>query len=255
MNKQKIFITGTDTDAGKTLVATTLLYKAQEQGLSCFGLKPVAAGCEWLPTELPSTNNLQTELSDQDTHEEWCNNDALRLQAASQPVQAYRIHNPIALPQAIAPHIAAKLNQQPLSVSHLLDVCRPGLAQDVDVHLVEGAGGWLVPLNEASSCCESETLADFARVLADTQQYDIVLVVGMKLGCINHALLTQQLILSSGLSIKGWVANHIDPHMSEQDSNFAYLKNHLQAPCLGRIPYSPNILAKDLTHFVELPNH
>lgn len=237
MNKQKIFITGTDTDAGKTLVATTMLYKAQEQELSCFGLKPVAAGCEW----------LRTETNTESSKEEWCNDDALLLQAASKPSLAYSQHNPIALPEAIAPHIAAKINQQTLSVSQLLKSCQIALQQGVNFHLVEGAGGWLVPLND------TETLADFAQVLANDMGYDIVLVVGMKLGCINHALLTQSLILSAGLTLKGWVANHVDPNMSEQDNNFDYLSSHIKAPCLGRIPYSPNARAQDLTHHIELP--
>lgn len=229
----KIFITGTDTDAGKTLVATTLLYKAQAQGLSCFGLKPIAAGCEWSHVE--------------QAQGEWHNDDALLLQAASQPAQAYSAHNPFAFPQAIAPHIAATLNDQQLSVETVLSACKDGLQQNVDFHLIEGAGGWLVPLND------NETLADLAQQLANKQGYKIVLVVGMKLGCINHALLTQQLILSSGLELVGWIANHIDPEMSEQEANFEYLQGHIKAPCLGRVPYSPNIAAKDLIHHLELP--
>ena len=227
----KIFITGTDTDAGKTLVATTLLYKAQAEGLSCFGLKPIAAGCDW-----------SQGLS------QWHNDDALLLQAASKPSQAYSTHNPFAFPQAIAPHIAATLNDQQLTVETVLNACEVGLQQDVDFHLIEGAGGWLVPLND------NETLADLANLLMKQQGYKIVLVVGMKLGCINHALLTQQLILSSGLELVGWVANHIDPEMSEQDANFEYLQGHIKAPCLGRIPYSPNAVAKDLIHHIELPS-
>lgn len=234
----KIFVTGTDTDAGKTLVATTLLYKAQAQGLSCFGLKPIAAGCEW-------------SYVDQEVEQEqgqWHNDDALLLQAASQPAKAYTVHNPIAFPQAIAPHIAATLNEQILSVDSVLSACETGLQQQVDFHLIEGAGGWLVPLND------DETLADLAQQLVDKQGYKIVFVVGMKLGCINHALLTQQLILSSGLNIVGWVANHIDPDMSEQDANFEYLVQHIKAPCLGRIPFSPNIPAKNLIQHIALPN-
>ncbi len=226
----KLFITGTDTDAGKTRVATILLQKAQSQGLTCFGLKPIAAGCEW---------NSATE--------EWHNDDALQLQAASHPQQGYHCHNPIALAPAIAPHIAAELESMPLSVSGLIDQCQQGLAQEVDFHLVEGAGGWLVPLNN------QQTLADFAQVLADDYQYQIVLVVGMKLGCINHALLSQQLILASGLTLAGWVANHIDPNMSEQEANFDYLQQHIQAPCLGRVPYSPNHQAIELIEHIQLP--
>ncbi len=234
----KIFITGTDTDAGKTLVATTLLYKAQAQGLSCFGLKPIAAGCDW----------SHLDRGQKQTQGQWHNDDALLLQAASQPTQVYSTHNPFAFPQAIAPHIAATLNDQQLSVKSVLSACEIGLQQDVDFHLIEGAGGWLVPLND------DETLADLAQQLAHKQGYKMVLVVGMKLGCINHALLTQQFILSSGLELVGWVANHIDPEMSEQDANFEYLQEHIKAPCLGRVPFSPNVVAKDLIHHIELPS-
>lgn len=230
----KVFITGTDTDAGKTFVATMMLYKAQSQTLSCFGLKPIAAGCEWSCSENPQG--------------QWHNEDALLLQAASEPAQAYTCHNPIALPQAIAPHIAATLNHFDLSVNRVLEACEAGLKQNVDFHLVEGAGGWLVPLND------NETLANFAKQLVNKQDYKIVLVIGMKLGCINHALLTQQLILSSGLKIAGWVANHIDPNMSEQDANFEYLDQHIKAPCLGRVPFSPNIHVQDLIHHIKLPS-
>lgn len=230
----KVFVTGTDTDAGKTLVATTLLYKAQSQGLSCFGLKPVAAGCEWSYSE--------------SSQGQWHNDDALLLQAASQPSQAYTCHNPIALPDAIAPHIAAIRSHQPLTVNSILNACEHGLQQKVDFHLIEGAGGWLVPLNN------EETLADLAQQLVNREGYKIILVIGMKLGCINHSLLTQRLILNSGLKIIGWVANHIDPNMKEQDANFKYLKQHIEAPCLGRIPFNPEVDAQKLVNYIELPS-
>jgi dethiobiotin synthetase len=225
----KLFITGTDTDAGKTFVATTLLFKAQALGLSAFGLKPIAAGCHW-STEHSSAG-------------EWHNDDALLLQAASSIKKSYSIHNPIAFPQAIAPHIAAELNRTPLTLTGLLERCQPGLDQYADVHLIEGAGGWLVPINKEN------TLADFAQQL----NHDIILVVGMKLGCINHALLTQQLLLASDLNFVGWVANHIDADMSEQDANFDYLKQHIQAPCLGRIPFSPKTHPQELIEHINLP--
>jgi dethiobiotin synthetase len=230
----KIFITGTDTDAGKTLVATTLLYKAQSEGLSCFGLKPIAAGCKW--------------SYDENSQGQWHNDDALLLQAASQPSQAYTCHNPIALPQAIAPHIAATRNNQTFTVSSVINACEHGLQQSVDFHLIEGAGGWLVPLNN------EETLADLAQQLVDKLDYKIVLVVGMKLGCINHALLTQQIIINSGLNIVGWVANHIDPDMREQDANFEYLQLHIKSPCLGRIPFSCDANAQSLINHITLPS-
>jgi dethiobiotin synthetase len=225
----KVFITGTETDAGKTFVATTLLYKAQSLGLSSFGLKPIAAGCHWSTEQNPAG--------------EWHNDDALLLQQASSLKQAYAIHNPVAFPQAIAPHIAAELNQAPMTLSNLLERCQPGLTQQADFHLIEGAGGWLVPINDKN------TLADFAQQLS----HDVILVVGMKLGCINHALLTQQLIIASKLNFVGWVANHIDAEMSEQDANFAYLDQHIQAPCLGRIPCSPETHPRDLLEHINLP--
>lgn len=228
---KKIFITGTDTDAGKTLVTRCLLHKAKSLGLSCFGLKPVAAGCDW-----------------HEASQSWHNDDALFLQQASEPSRDYCVHNPIALPLAIAPHIAAIKHDYSLTLEQLMSVCEPGLEQAVDVHIVEGAGGWLVPLND------DETLADFASLLAQQKGYDVVLVVGMKLGCINHALLTQQLITSMGLTLAGWVANHIDPDMSEADANFDYLASHLKAPCLGRIPFCPQADPKNLVHHIELPH-
>lgn len=226
----KLFITGTDTDVGKTFVAATLLYKAQALGLSSFGLKPIAAGCQW--------------STEQNSEGEWHNDDALLLQQASTLKQAYAVHNPIAFPQAIAPHIAAELNQVPMTLSGLLEQSKQGLEQHVDLHLIEGAGGWLVPIND------KKTLADFAQQL----DHDIVLVIGMKLGCINHALLTQQLIIASGLNFVGWIANHVDPEMSEQDANFSYLTQHIQAPCLGRIPFSPHSSPQELIDHIRLPS-
>jgi dethiobiotin synthetase len=225
----KIFITGTDTDAGKTFIATMLLYKAQSLGLSSFGLKPVAAGCHW--------------SVEQHADGEWHNDDALLLQQASSLKQPYAIHNPIAFPQAIAPHIAAVINQTPMVLADLIKACQPGLDQPADFHLIEGAGGWLVPINDQN------TLADFAQQLS----HDVILVVGMTLGCINHALLTQQLILATHLNFVGWVANHIDAEMSEQDANFSYLEQHIQAPCLGRIPFSPKTHPRDLLEHINLP--
>ena len=130
-----------------------------------------------------------------------------------------------------------------MTLTGLLKHCEAGLVQQADVHIIEGAGGWLVPIND------DNTLADFAQQLS----HDVILVVGMKLGCINHALLTQQLILASHLNFIGWVANHIDADMSEQDANFFYLDQHIQAPCLGRIPFSPQSHPRDLLEHINLP--
>lgn len=228
---KRFFVTGTDTDAGKTFVSSVLLHKARQDGKSCFGLKPVAAGCDLYPDQ----NNP--------AHQSMYNSDALELQAASFPYEEYAVHNPIALEPPVAPHIAAEEAGIPLTVESLMTACRPGLNRTVDFHLTEGAGGWLVPLNE------TETLADFASRL----EADVILVVGMKLGCINHTMLTVAAIQSSGLSLAGWIANHIDPDMSRQDENFNYLKEHISAPCLGRIPYSADVPREELTGFITLP--
>ncbi len=208
---QRLFITGTDTDAGKTLISAAYLLKAQQQGLTCLGLKPVAAGCE------------------QQSSAQWHNSDALLHQQYSQPAQDYYIHNPIALQAAIAPHIAAQQEQCVVTVASLLQACQPALRQKPDLLLCEGAGGWLVPLNNA------ETLADFACALGAP----VILVVGMKLGCINHALLSARAIQQSGLALTGWVANQLPPGMTAAEENLQFLQhrfNQQNIPCLGVIP-------------------
>lgn len=207
---QRFFVTGTDTDAGKTLVTAALLLKASQQGLRAFGLKPVAAGCE-------------------QQQGQWRNSDALLHQQYSTPSAVYEEHNPVALAAALAPHIAAAYENKRLSVSDLMARCQPALAQPHDLLLVEGAGGWLVPLNNR------ETLADFASELG----YDVILVVGMKLGCINHALLSEHAIRNSGLRLAGWVANSPAATMQAYEENYAFLQQHFSqagVPCLGAIP-------------------
>jgi len=207
MAKHAFFITGTDTDAGKTLVATGLLAAARARGLSTAGLKPVAAGCAA-------------------TQQGLRNSDALLLQAQTSIDLVYEQINPIALAAPIAPHIAAQREKRALSADRLAGFCRGSLRQ-ADFTLVEGAGGWRVPLNP------SETLADLARVL----QLPVILVVGMRLGCINHALLTAEAIRSDGLPLAGWVANVLDPDMVALDENIQTLNGRLPAPCLGIVPY------------------
>jgi dethiobiotin synthetase len=209
---QRLFITGTDTDAGKTLISAAYLLKAQQQGLTCLGLKPVAAGCERKPSSYLRHNS-----------------DALLHQQYSQPAQDYSTHNPIALQAAIAPHIAAQQEQRTLTVDSLMQACQPALRQQPDLLLCEGAGGWLVPLNNA------ETLADFACALGAP----VILVVGMKLGCINHALLSARAIQQSGLALAGWVANQLPPGMTAAQENLQFLQhwfNQQNVPCLGVIP-------------------
>jgi len=212
----RFFVTGTDTDAGKTVATCTLLEAFRQRGLRTIGLKPVAAGCE------EGEGGLR-------------NSDALKLQQVMTESLPYEQINPIALREPIAPHIAAQREGRRLQASRLAGLIRGAAMTPADVVLVEGAGGWLVPLNER------QTLADLVREL----QYPVILVVGMKLGCLNHALLTAQAIYQEGLTMAGWIANCVDPHMDQFDANLQTLESMLPAPCLGVIPHqSPPDFAK-----------
>ncbi len=208
MAKHRFFIAGTDTDAGKTTVAAGLLEAANRSGLSTLGMKPVAAGCEH-------------------TEQGLRNADALSLQQAMSLSLPYEQINPVALEPAIAPHIAADQAGRRLTVAQLAGFCRGLLMQSADLALIEGAGGWRVPLNRR------ETLADLAVEL----QLPVILVVGLKLGCINHALLTAEAIARDGLALAGWVANTVDGDMQAFEANLATLRQRLPAPCLGVVPH------------------
>ncbi len=201
------FIAGTDTDVGKTTIAAGLLNAARQAGLSTAAIKPVASGSQL------TTAGLR-------------NADALALQAQCQPPLDYALVNPLAFEPAIAPHIAAQEAGVELSVATL----RPGiervLARRADFTLVEGAGGWRVPLDRG------ETLADLAIAL----QLPVVLVVGVRLGCINHALLSVEAIQRDGLPLAGWVANIVDPGTSRLEQNLATLAERMPAACLGTVP-------------------
>ncbi|MGY8906245.1 MAG: dethiobiotin synthase [Pseudomonadales bacterium] len=210
--KKRFFIAGTDTDAGKTTVACALLAKARNQGLSTAAVKPVAAGCI-------------------ETKEGLRNNDAEQLLAQCTMPLYYEQVNPVAFLAPIAPHIAAQQQGQRLQVDRLAGFTRGVLMQGANLTLVEGAGGWRVPVNER------ETLADLAIALG----IPVVLVVGMRLGCINHTLLTVEAITRDGLTLAGWVANCIDPQMAELDANIMTLQHRIQAPMLGVVPNLANI--------------
>ena len=213
-----IFVTGTDTDVGKTFVATALLRLARVRGLRCVAVKPVAAGCAWRDGEL-------------------VNEDALALLAASESGQRYRAVNPVALEPAIAPHIAAAEVGATLRVADLAARCRETLAAEHDFALIEGAGGWLVPLGDGAASDgatdDGATLAELCAALAARP----LLVVGMKLGCLNHALLTAAAIAAAGLELAGWVANSPGPPMPRLEANVATLRARLDAPCLGVVPH------------------
>jgi dethiobiotin synthetase len=224
MAKQWLFITGTDTDVGKTVVACGFLAAANQQGLRTAAIKPVAAGCEV-------------------TEQGMSNSDALQLQAAASHKLSYQQINPVALEPAIAPHIAAAEAGLRMSASRLVGYCRGVSLMPVDMVVVEGAGGWRVPINSR------ETLADVAREL----ECAVIVVVGMRLGCLNHALLTMEAIRRDGLQIVGWVANILDPEMPRLQENIDTLKQCINEPCLGTVPRLDDLSAERVADFLTVP--
>lgn len=201
-----LFITGTDTEVGKTLVACALINACRRAGMRVVPMKPVAAGCYQTP-------------------EGWKNEDVEALRAAADIDAPLDEINPYRFVEPIAPHIAASRTKVAIDLAVIRERFDM-LSRRADAVIVEGAGGFLVPLNER------EDFGDLARTLA----LPVVLTVGMRLGCINHALLTQEAILARGLPLVGWVANRIDPAMNAFDENLETLKRGLKAPLLGVVP-------------------
>ncbi len=201
------FITATDTDAGKTFVTEGLLRAFTRASYRSLGFKPVASGCE---------------LTEQGLR----NEDTLRLMAASSVKIAYEQVNPFAFEPAIAPHIAAEKFGKSINLNQIVSNIQENSIKS-DIVLVEGVGGWQVPLNA------DQTIADLAQQLA----YPVILVVNMRLGCINHALLTVQSIAQSELELAGWVANTgAAQPMTRLQENIATLKQWIKAPLLAELP-------------------
>ena len=217
------FITGTDTDVGKTTVAAGLLFAAREAGLTTAAGKPVASGCE------TTSKGLR-------------NADALALMAECSIPLTYNEVNPVAFEPAIAPHIAAREVGVTLTVNSLLVPMQAILDKKAQFTLIEGAGGWRVPLSGQDS------LSDLAQAL----NLPVILVVGVRLGCISHALLTAEAIARDGLQLAGWVANIIDPKTSRLEENLATLAERLPAPCLGRVPRLKSASAKAVAEHLQL---
>ncbi|MDQ1094700.1 dethiobiotin synthetase [Xanthomonas sacchari] len=210
------YVTGTDTGIGKTIASTALLHALRARGQRAVGMKPVASGC---------TRDAVG----------WRNEDALALQEASLPRPAYADLNPYALPLPLAPELAAadagvELELAPIAAAFAR------LRAQADVVVVEGVGGWAAPL--------SATLdqADLARALG----LPVLLVVGLRLGCLNHARLSAAAIAADGLQCIGWIGNEIDPAMERIDDNMAMLRARLPMPCWGRLPYRPQPQAEQL---------
>lgn len=223
MAAKRYFVTGTDTEVGKTLVSSAILTVAGDRGLRTLAMKPIAAGAEQIDGQ-------------------WRNDDALELQAAMNSELPYAQLNPVCLPQPIAPHIAARDNGQRLSADRVVGFCRGVMMQPTDLLIIEGAGGWRVPLNER------ETFADVPKALG----LDVILVVGLRLGCLNHALLTAEAIERDGLRLAGWVGSCIDPDMDSQTDNIDDLKMRLRAPCLGIIPHLSEPDAASAGKFIDI---
>ncbi len=201
---QSYFIIGTDTNVGKTYIASALVKEFVGLGFKTIGMKPVASGCQY---------NKNHEL---------INEDVTALMKVSNVTSTLDVMNPYRFIPAIAPHIAAEQAGVSIDLEVIANAYQI-LTRLAEVVIVEGAGGLLVPLNA------TQTLADLVKLL----NIPIILVVGMRLGCINHALLTIELIKARGLTLAGWVANEIDPTMNMFEDNLSSLQQRISAPCLG----------------------
>lgn len=211
--KAAYFVTGTDTSVGKTHVACQLIRDYVAQGYKVIGMKPIAAGCELVDGT-------------------WVNEDVLKLETASNINVPRELVNPYSFNEAIAPHIAAELAGIKIEIK-VIKQAFEALTKLADIVIVEGAGGFLVPLNSVP-LNSKQTMADLAVAL----NIPIILVVGMRLGCINHSLLTVEAIAARKLTLHGWVANQIEPNMPALVENEATLEARIQAPKLFSLAYS-----------------
>jgi dethiobiotin synthetase len=221
MKSRGLFVTGTDTGVGKTRIAVALIHALRAQGLRVAAMKPVSAGSA--PGEL--------------------NEDVVALIQASNVTADVRDVNPYAFAEPVAPHIAAQQAGVRIDLAVIAE-SYARLAAAADVVVVEGAGGWRVPLNER------EDMASLAQCL----DLPVVLVVGLRLGCINHALLAAESIASRHMPWAGWVGNHIDPEMAQQAANLDALRLRLPEPCLGVQAFvSGMVQTADAPQWLTLP--
>lgn len=218
--KQAYFLTGTDTEVGKTFVACALLHRARQLGLSAAGLKPVAAG-----TDAAGRND-----------------DVEAIRAASSVELPLATVNPWCFAPAIAPHLAAAEEGRVITFAPISTACQEA-REAADFVVVEGVGGFRVPLGPDGDS------ADLAAILG----LPVILVVGMRLGCINHALLSAEAIAARGLSLAGWVANRIDPAMARFEANLQTLRDSLPAPLLGVVPHAPSSGSRGAAAVLNLP--
>jgi dethiobiotin synthetase len=222
-----VFVAGTDTGIGKTHTSVALIHALRAEYPRVCGMKPVASGCA-------------------DTPHGRRNDDALALQAASDPVPTYDRINPVALSAPVSPHLAAAQEGISIAVAPLC-AAFDALAADYDAIVVEGVGGWLAPLGEDLP----------ASALAQAFGLPVILVVGLRLGCLNHAALSARAIVADGCRLLGWIGNRIDPDMAMVDANIATLDRLLPAPCLGVLGHgeAPIIAAARLQRAVAAIRH
>ena len=223
MATRSLYVTGTDTGAGKTVASTALLHALRGQGLRAVGMKPVASGC---------------------TREAggWRNEDALALLDASDPRPAYADLNPFALPEPLAPELAARDAGVAVTLPPLL-AAHARLAAQADAVVVEGVGGWMAPL------APDLMQVDLVRAL----DLPVVLVVGLRLGCLNHAYATARAIAADGARLAGWIACEVDPAMARIDDNVALLAARLPAPCWGRLAHDPGAGPAEMARRLAVP--
>lgn len=207
--REDYFVVGTDTGIGKTHATCALLHALAARHARVCGMKPIASG------------GVQTA-------DGFTNEDSIAHRAASTVRVPPSLDNPILLPEPLSPHLSAARAGTAISFDVVLNAVDE-LKQRTDALVVEGAGGFLVPLSDA------QTGADLAVAL----EMPLVLVVGMRLGCLNHAMLTAEAIRARGLALAGWIANRVDPDFLCPDENLAYLRSHLGAPLLADLPFSP----------------
>lgn len=218
-----IYVTGTDTGVGKSVVSAALIHALRADGRRVVGMKPVASGC--------------------DRHDgAWRNGDALLLQAASDPRPPYTDVNPYALRSPIAPELALREEGRMLELGAIADAYRR-LAATADTVVVEGVGGWAAPLS-----AQLDQL-DLVRAL----ELPVLLVVGLRLGCINHARLSVRALRADGVRLLGWIGNAVDPAMERTGDNLATLDERLDLPCWGRLPYRPGADPAGLASCIKLP--
>jgi dethiobiotin synthetase len=217
-----LFIAGTDTEVGKTVVSKAILSAVGAQGKTTIGYKPVAAGCE------------KTERGLR-------NSDALHLQQAANLDVEYDLVNPYALSLPASPHIAAIADDVEVDYQVLSSVLEQH-KQNSDFVLVEGAGGWRVPVSKQ----------DCLSTWVKQEKLPVVLVVGIKLGCLSHAMLTAEAIKADGLELVGWVANRVNPGVEHYAEIIEMLEGSMSAPKLGEIPYVPGCKKRDLGKYINL---